>query len=160
MKSETYHSGPLLGSRSRSTVVDHGTLGAGRSSGSSGLQDGNVSTLTDDGWWSEAYLAGGGDDGSARLLRGRFTGLDEFLFFFFFIISGTLGTAGSAVLEGGAVADLGLGLLMSANCYRERCKFVRRLMDPTIDFFSAWSLMAMLLTIDDMVVEIEARRKK
>jgi hypothetical protein len=33
-------------------------------------------------------------------------------------------------------------------------------MDPTIDFFSAWSLMAILLTIDDMVVEIEARRKK
>jgi hypothetical protein len=32
-------------------------------------------------------------------------------------------------------------------------------MDPTIDFFCAWSLMAMLLTIDDMVVEIQARRK-
>jgi hypothetical protein len=70
---------------------------------------------------SEAYLGGGGDDGSALLLRGRLTGLDGFLFFFFIIIiSGALGTAGSAALEGGAVAELGLGLLMSANCYRER----------------------------------------
>jgi hypothetical protein len=67
---------------------------------------------------SEAYLGGGGDNGSALLLRGRLTGLDGFLVFFI-IISGTLGTAGSTALEGGAVADLGLGLLMSANCYRE-----------------------------------------
>jgi hypothetical protein len=83
--------------------------------------DGHVSTFTGDGG-SEAYIGGGGDDGSALLLRGRFTGLDGFLvfFLFFLIISGTLGTAGSAALEGGAVADLGLGLLMSANCYRER----------------------------------------
>jgi hypothetical protein len=113
--------------------------------------DGNVSTFTGDGR-SEAYLGGGGDDGSALLLRGRFTGLDGFIFIFFFffiIISGTLGTAGSAVLEGGAVADLGLGLLMSTNCYRERGKFVRRLLNPTLDFFSAWSLN-----------EIEARREK
>jgi hypothetical protein len=82
--------------------------------------DGNVSTFTGDGRRrSEAYRGGGGDDGSALLLCGRLTGLDGFLVFFFFI-SGTLGTAGSAALEGGAVADLGLGLLMSANCYRER----------------------------------------
>jgi hypothetical protein len=84
--------------------------------------DGNVSTFTGDGG-SEAYIGGGGDDGSALLLRGRLTGLDGFLVFFFFfiiIISGTLGTAGRAALEGGAVADLRLGLLMSANCYRER----------------------------------------
>jgi hypothetical protein len=120
--------------------------------------DGNVSTFTGDGRKLEAYLGGGGDDGSALLLREWFTGLDGFLFFF--IISGTLGTAGCAALEGGAVADLGLGLLMSANCYRERRKFVRRLMDPTIDFFAVWSLMAILLTIDDMVDEIEARRKR
>jgi hypothetical protein len=73
---------------------------------------------------------------------------------------GTLGTAGSVVLAGGAVADLGLGLLMSANFYPERRKFVRRLMDPTLDFFSAWSLVALLLTINDMVDEIEARREK
>jgi hypothetical protein len=33
-------------------------------------------------------------------------------------------------------------------------------MDPTIDFFSAWSLMAIWLTIDDMVAEIEERREK
>jgi hypothetical protein len=33
-------------------------------------------------------------------------------------------------------------------------------MDPTIDFFSAWSLMAIWLTIDDMVDEIEEGRKK
>jgi hypothetical protein len=82
--------------------------------------DGNVSTFTGDGRRSEAYIGGGGDDGSALLLRGRFTGLDGFLVFFFIMISGTLGTAGSAALEGGAVADLGLGPLMSANCYRER----------------------------------------
>jgi hypothetical protein len=69
---------------------------------------------------SEAYLGGGGDDGSALLLRERLTGLDGFLFFFIIIISGALGTAGIAALEGGAVAELGLGLLMSANCYRER----------------------------------------
>jgi hypothetical protein len=69
---------------------------------------------------SETYRGGGGDNGSALLLRRRLTGLDGFLVFFVFIISGTLGTAGSAALEGGAVADLGLGLLMSANCYRER----------------------------------------
>jgi hypothetical protein len=68
---------------------------------------------------SETYLGGGGDNGSALFLRGRLTGLDGFLVFIVFIISGTLGTAGSAALEGGAVADLGLGLLMSANCYRE-----------------------------------------
>jgi hypothetical protein len=82
--------------------------------------DGNVSTFTGDGRRSEAYLGGGGDAGSALLLCGRFTGLDGFLFFSFFIISGTLGTAGSAALERGAVANLGLGLLMSGNCYRER----------------------------------------
>jgi hypothetical protein len=84
--------------------------------------DGNVSTFTGDGRGSEAYIGEGGDDGSALLLRGRLTGLDGFLVFFFFIIiiSGTLGTAGSDAFEGGAVADLGLGLLMSANCYRER----------------------------------------
>jgi hypothetical protein len=63
---------------------------------------------------SETYLGGGGDNGSALFIRGRLTGLEGFLVFF--IISGTLGTAGSAALEGGAVADLGLGLLMSANC--------------------------------------------
>jgi hypothetical protein len=33
-------------------------------------------------------------------------------------------------------------------------------MDPTIDFFSAWSLMAILLTRDDMVAVIEARRER
>jgi hypothetical protein len=121
--------------------------------------DGNVSTFTGYGRRSEAYLGGGGNDGSALLLRGRFTGLDGFLFFII-IISGTLGTAGCAALEGGPVADLGLGLLMSANCYRERRKVVGRLMEPTIDFFLVWSLMAFLLTIDDMVDEIEARRKK
>jgi hypothetical protein len=121
--------------------------------------DGNVNTFTGDGRRSEAYLGGGSDDGSALLLREWFTGLDGFLFFII-IISGTLGTAGSAALEGGAVADLGLGLLMSANCYHERRKFVRRLMEPTIDFFLVWSLMAFLLTIDDMVDEIETRRKK
>jgi hypothetical protein len=33
-------------------------------------------------------------------------------------------------------------------------------MDPTIDFFSAWSLMAILLTIDDMVDEIVEGREK
>jgi hypothetical protein len=82
--------------------------------------DGNVSTFTGDGR-SEAYRGGGGDEGSALLLRGRLTGLDGFLvFFFIIIISGTLGTASSAALEGGAVADLGLDLFMSANCYRER----------------------------------------
>jgi hypothetical protein len=81
--------------------------------------DGNFSTFTGDGR-SEAYLGGGGDDGSALLLRERLTGLNGFLFFLFFFISGTLGIASSATLEGGAVANLGLGLLMSANCYRER----------------------------------------
>jgi hypothetical protein len=33
-------------------------------------------------------------------------------------------------------------------------------MDLTIDFFWAWSLMAIWLTIDDMVDEIEERREK
>jgi hypothetical protein len=79
--------------------------------------DGNVSTFTGDGRRSEAYLGGGSDDGSALLLRGQRTGLDGFLFF---IIFGTLESSHSAALEGGAVADLGLGLLMSANCYRQR----------------------------------------
>jgi hypothetical protein len=83
--------------------------------------DGKVSTFTGNGRRSEAYLGGGGDDGSALLLRGRFTGRGGFLvFFFLLIIFATLVTAGSAALEGGAVANMGLGLLMSANCYRER----------------------------------------
>jgi hypothetical protein len=79
--------------------------------------DGNVSTFTGDGRRSEAYLGEGSDDGSVLLLRGQRTGLDGFLFV---IIFGTLESAHSAALEGGAVADLGLGLLMSANCYRQR----------------------------------------
>jgi hypothetical protein len=83
--------------------------------------DGKVSTFTGNGRRSQAYLGGGGDNGSALLLRGRFTERCVFLvFFFLLIISATLVTTGSAALEGGAVANMGLGLLMSANRYRER----------------------------------------
>jgi hypothetical protein len=41
------------------------------------------------------------------------------LYDLFNLVAGTLGTAHHAALEGGAIADLGLGLLMSANCYVE-----------------------------------------